>query len=110
MSLLAHSCQVDLRMYRVAEILLVQILLRIKFSKLHAATTRMLACVQHSIHTATPTSLFCLFTRDESLGGVVDVVCYRDYTREGRRVNTHSLIIKDIKLPEKSDSEGKKVY
>jgi hypothetical protein len=28
----------------------------------------------------------------------VDVLCYRDYTREGRRVNSHSLVIKNVKL------------
>lgn len=27
-----------------------------------------------------------------------DVLCYRDYTREGKRVNTHSLVIKNVKL------------
>ena len=28
----------------------------------------------------------------------VDVLCYRDYTREGKRVNSHSLIIKGVEL------------
>ena len=44
--------------------------------------------------------------RGEALGGVVDVLCYRDYTREGKRVNSHSLIIQGVKLPAKTDSAG----
>ena len=47
-----------------------------------------------------------ILSRGESLGSVVDVLCYRDYTREGKRVNTHSLIIQGVNLPTKSDSEG----
>lgn len=38
--------------------------------------------------------------------GVVDVLCYRDYTREGKRVNTHSLLIKGVKLPTDIDKNG----
>ncbi len=34
--------------------------------------------------------------------GVVDVLCYRDYTREGKRVNSHSLYVKGIKLSKMS--------
>ncbi len=30
--------------------------------------------------------------------GVVDVLCYRDYTRDGKRVNSHSVYVKGIKL------------
>ena len=36
----------------------------------------------------------------------VDVLCYRDYTREGRRVTTHSLLLQGVKLPPKSSSQG----
>ncbi len=36
--------------------------------------------------------------------GVVDVLCYRDYTREGRRVNSHSLYVKGIKLTKMSST------
>ena len=37
---------------------------------------------------------------------MVDVLCYRDYTREGKRVNTHSLFIKGVKLPADLDKNG----
>ena len=37
---------------------------------------------------------------------IVDVLCYRDYTREGKRVNTHSLFITGVKLPPKCKAEG----
>ena len=37
---------------------------------------------------------------------MVDVLCYRDYTREGKRVNTHSLFIKGVKLPTDVDKNG----
>ena len=47
------------------------------------------------------------FFRGESLGGVVDVLCYRDYTREGKRVNTHSLIIQGVQLPTKTQGDVK---
>lgn len=29
----------------------------------------------------------------------VDVLCYRDYTREGKRITSHSLLIAGVKLP-----------
>lgn len=48
--------------------------------------------------------LFCV-CRGASLGGTVDVVCYRDYTREGKRINTHSLIIQGVQLPAKTEGE-----
>ena len=48
--------------------------------------------------------LFCAF-RGASLGGTVDVLCYRDYTREGKRINTHSLIIQGVKLPPKTEGQ-----
>ena len=37
---------------------------------------------------------------------VVDVLCYRDYTREGRRVVSHSLLLENISLPEKMAANG----
>ena len=40
--------------------------------------------------------------------GVVDVLCYRDYTREGKRVNIHSLYVKGVKLP-KTTSQGEQI-
>ena len=40
--------------------------------------------------------------------GVVNVLCYRDYTREGKRVNTHSLYVKGVKLP-KTTSQGEQI-
>ena len=39
------------------------------------------------------------------LGGTVDVLCYRDYTREGKRINTHSLLIQGVQLPAKTEGE-----
>jgi hypothetical protein len=48
--------------------------------------------------------LLFYFCRGASLGGTVDVVCYRDYTREGKRINTHSLIIQGVQLP--AEAEG----
>ena len=41
--------------------------------------------------------------------GVVDVLCYHDYTREGKRVNTHSLYVKRVKLP-KTTSQGEQTW
>ncbi|XP_064398702.1 ubiquitin-like modifier-activating enzyme ATG7 [Halichondria panicea] len=41
--------------------------------------------------------------------GMVDVLCYRDYTREGRRVNSHSLYVKGIKLTKMSSTDLPKV-
>ena len=41
--------------------------------------------------------------------GVVDILCYRDYTREGKRVNTHSLYVKGVKLP-KTTSQGEQTW
>ena len=38
----------------------------------------------------------------------VDVLCYRDYTREGRRVTTHSLLLRAVKLPPKTSAQGEK--
>ena len=38
--------------------------------------------------------------------GVVDVLCYRDYTREGKRVISHSLLLEGIKLPERLSPDG----
>jgi len=35
----------------------------------------------------------------------VDVLCYRDYTREGRRVTTHSLLLQAVKLPPKTGAQ-----
>ena len=37
---------------------------------------------------------------------VVDVLCYRDYTREGKRVISHSLLLEDIMLPDKMAADG----
>ena len=34
------------------------------------------------------------------------MLCYRDYTRDGRRVNTHSLVIKKVKLSNFGDRDG----
>ncbi len=28
----------------------------------------------------------------------IDVLCYREITREGKRVNTHSLVVKGVKI------------
>ena len=36
----------------------------------------------------------------------VDVVCYRDYTREGKRVISHSLLLQSVKLPDKMAADG----
>ena len=36
----------------------------------------------------------------------VDVLCYRDYTREGKRVTTHSLLLQGVKLPQKTSAQG----
>ena len=36
----------------------------------------------------------------------VDVLCYRDYTREGKRVNSHSLIIEKVALPNIKEESG----
>ena len=40
----------------------------------------------------------------------VDVLCYRDYTREGKRVIAHSLLLQDVKLPNKMAPDGKETY
>ena len=37
---------------------------------------------------------------------VVAVLCYRHYTREGKRVTSHSLLLEGIKLPEKMAADG----
>ena len=50
-------------------------------------------------------TIFVLFCRGALLGGTVDVLCYRDYTREGKRINTHSLLIQGVQLPAKAEGE-----
>ena len=52
--------------------------------------------------------LFAVSCRGETLGDGIDVLCYRDYTREGKRINTHSLIIQGVQLSAKT--EGKTVH
>lgn len=49
--------------------------------------------------------IYILFRGD--LLETVDVLCYRDYTREGKRVNGHSLVIKDVKMPNFKEMTGK---
>ena len=34
------------------------------------------------------------------------MVCYRDYTREGKRVIGHSLLLQSVKLPDKMAADG----
>ena len=51
----------------------------------------------------------CEYFRRGDKVGVVDVLCYRDYTREGKRVNTHSLYVKGVKLP-KTTSQGEQTW
>ena len=36
----------------------------------------------------------------------VDVLCYRDYTRDGKRTVEHSLLLQDVKLPDKMAADG----
>ena len=36
----------------------------------------------------------------------VDVLCYRDYTREGKRVVSHSLLLEGVKLHDKMATDG----
>ncbi|CAI8052381.1 Ubiquitin-like modifier-activating enzyme ATG7, partial [Geodia barretti] len=36
---------------------------------------------------------------------VVDVLCYRDYTRDGRRLVSHSLLLEGVKLPDKMSTD-----
>ena len=38
---------------------------------------------------------------------VVDVLCYRDYTRDGKRVVSHSLLLEGVTLSEKMAADGK---
>ena len=48
------------------------------------------------------------FPRDDKLRAG-DIPCYRDYTREGKRVNTHSLYVNGVKLP-RTTSQGEQTW
>ena len=51
-------------------------------------------------------NIMVLFGHRGSQLKYVDVLCYRDYTREGKRVNTHSLVIKKVKIPNYVNKTG----
>lgn len=52
--------------------------------------------------------IFTISCRDNAFG-FIDVLCYRDNTRDGKRLNTHSLIIKNVKLPNYKDRKGNNI-
>ena len=60
----------------------------------------------HSIYKVVEQSHTCYFVCRGDRVREVDVLCYRDYTREGRRVTTHSLLLQAVKLPPKTGAQG----